>query len=207
MDYSIDNLEVVMATIPQRRESRQVTLRQLDALGFLTNVVEQDEDLPLGSHSSTLTAQAAIRSGLHNTSATHILFVEDDIDIDPEVIDHLPALMETERVVSLWHRPRFVPRKLRTPKETGIELCRAIDLKNWFSTLAILMPRFVAQRFVLTLPEQREGTDLLLKRLLLGMDMPLWLTLPSLVEHREGKRYATKASFYVGSDDYRGPRS
>lgn len=201
------NLAIVMPTIPQRRESRQVTIDQIEGLGLGIPpiIVEQDPDLPLGSASCLATTKLAIEAGL-DSGADSILLLEDDVDIDPWLGADIYYYSEVGRVISFWHRPRFVPSRYREIE--GRLMVEAIGLKDWFSTLGIMFPLDIAYAFVDTPPSLPDiGSDIHLREILMRLDVPLWLTLPSLVEHRPGKRYATKAHFHIMSEDYTGPKS
>lgn len=202
-DIAPGDVTVVVPSIPQRASSRLVTLAQLDALGFDVLVVEQHPDLELGSVSSTVTAKRALELGL-SLSDGGVLFIEDDVDVDPYLVQVLDIL-SSSTCISLWHRRGYVPRRY-WDYSGEFDVVKATNLSRWFGTLGVWFPRHIAEVFV-DIPHGENGTDLHLRNVLKELGEDLFVTLPSLVEHREGRRYASRNGNRVVSHDYRGPLS
>lgn len=182
-------------TVVPRRHTRDVTLDQWRTLGATPIVVEQ-EDGPTGHGQQIITARAAIRAGL-NTDADLIVYAEDDIDLDPRLVGILPACIG-DAPVSLWHRPRFRPRRL---PPGDIVIVDAIQSRTWFSSLCLALPRRVAAALVDQPAPDHGGIDMCLR------DWKVRITVPALVEHRPGRRYASRNGRHYTSDTYEGPTS
>jgi hypothetical protein len=173
-------ITVTTPTVQQRRHSRELTLCQWRALGIRPILVEQDPALPLGHASQTLTALRAVREGLHS-GADIILYAEDDINLDPQVLNALAA-WDRQAPLSLWHRPRFRP---AGAKDSTI--VQALNSAHWYSSLAIALTRPMAQHLTAQ-PAGARGIDIMLRTL-----PPMQITVPVLVEHRHLPRVASKA--------------
>lgn len=185
---------VVTPSIPQRRATRDVTLVQWVRLGADPIMIEQDPALPLGPHSQLATARAALRAGL-GTGAEMILYAEDDIDIDPHIADILPCCTG-DAPVSFWHRPRFRPRDLQ-PHPGCVIIAPAVGQSRWWGGPCIAMTPAHATRLC-EADVPKGGIDLALR--VTGVR----ITIPAMVEHRSGPRYASRGG-HVTSDTYRGP--
>ncbi|AWB84794.1 hypothetical protein [Corynebacterium liangguodongii] len=181
-------LTTVMPTIPERRTWRIPTIAQLDALGLTPTVVEQDPALPIGHASQLTTAQKALTAGLES-GASHILYAEDDIDIDPTITRYLDE--PGEGILTFWYRRRF------TPRPDGLIPNRL----RWISSLAFLCDRATAQR--LAAYSGKPGIDMAMRH----DQAPLYATPRPMVEHRAVPRAASTGSHITSEGDYQGPNS
>lgn len=197
-------VQVVTPTVPARRGLRDVTLDQWRTLGADPIVVEQPEHIPYGRDGTTATATRAVREGLA-TGAEWILHAEDDIDIDPRLLDAWPVLLRDEQPVALWHRPRFAPPGL-CERAVEVSVVRARSQSSWWGSQAVLLPRRLAVEAVETAPLPGVGWDVHLRRVWAERGRRLHLAVPCLVEHRRLPRIATRWG-HVGSCCYRGPRT
>lgn len=202
-------IATAMPTIVERKRIREMTIEALRNAGIhLTAVVEQHPLLPLCGESNLITTKAAMEQALQVAeSPTGLLVVEDDVHVDERLKFYLDIFLASGETVSLWHRPRFLPAKERRSKvDAGPRLVQAIGMKDWFGNLAILYPLDVAEAFIEMKPlDHTKGADIHLREVLAKMGRPLLLSVPSMVEHREGARYATKSWMQVRSEDYEGP--
>lgn len=175
---------VVMATIPARRVARIPTVTQLEAAGWAPAVVEQDPSRPYGHKSQRATARAAIQAGLA-TSPSAVLYVEDDIDIDPALYQQVQADTAAGLSVAYWHPAG--KHGIRTPT-------------RWHGALAVLLTAAAARR-VVTITASKGGIDMDMRHVLDHVHPQ------ALVEHRRLPRYASRGPAIVQSDCYRGPDS
>lgn len=181
-------IATVMPTIPERRTWRIPTIAQLDALGLTPTVVEQDPALPIGHASQLITAQNALAAGVES-GASHILYIEDDVDIDPTITRYLTA--PGEGILAFWYRPRFAPRQDGHISNRG----------HWWGAQAFLCDRVTAQR--LATYSGKPGIDMAMRY----DDAPLYATPRPMVEHRAVPRAASTAGRITSGGDYRGPDS
>ena len=160
-------------------------------------VVElQDPRMPVGPSSHVVTCIEVIRRALEaEPGARHVLLCEDDVEIDPVLPDLAPMLL-CGRVVTLWttrlaHLPARMVRAVREGRPLPRTLEWARNLRGWHGSLALILPRHVAEQ-VAEWPVERGGYDTHLKSWLLAHDVPLWVAVPNLVQHLPLPRQATR---------------
>lgn len=179
-----------MPTVATRRRTRLLTTHQWASLGYSPILIEQDPHLPVGHASQLVTAQAAIRKGLE-TGAGTIIYSEDDVDLDPGLVDYLSP--DEGTIISLFFRPRFAHGKpylapARTPS-------------RWLSSLTLVMRRDVARALVVY--EGRPGIDIAARA-----TAPIMLPPRPFVEHRRLPRVASQTTQqFTTQGGYQGPDS
>jgi ferredoxin len=138
--------------------------------------------------------------------ATHVLYTEDDIDLASDIVDWLPALRALGAAATLYvtgdiHYPLVIRQQLfgRQPLDTGIVPLER--LKRWYGTLAVLLPRDLAEA-VLCWESGVHGWDLQLQHFLVAHALPLYVTVPNLVQHRGVPTVASPAGGHERSATY-----
>lgn len=180
---------VTTPTIPQRRTTRQLTIHQWAALGLPTITTEQPAEMPICHASQLTTAKAALRAALDHGADT-IIYAEDDIDIDPDIVHYLTPTPGT--ITAAWFRPRF-----HHGRDT---LAPAINQKRWWGGPCLIMGRPEATH--LTHYNGKPGIDLALRDSTTVMLPPR-----PLVEHRALPRAASSGPTITSGGNYQGPDS
>lgn len=198
----------VCYTVAARRAQRQPTLDQWAALGADVIVVEQHPTTPHGEHGACETGRRAYQDAL-DTATPWILTTEDDVDVDPTLPTWWPQLLDQDRVVSLWHRPRFAPRGMCPhPTDQPPALLPMRDWRHWWGSQAMLLPRRIAAAIAGAPRIGRGGWDTHIRRTLIQLGHRPSITSPCLVEHRPLHRLSTPTPIKVDSQGcYRGPRT
>lgn len=183
------NVAVAMPTVPQREALRQQALAQWRNFGVEPLVSMQDPTWPLCHQSHTRHVNLLLRQVLgQQPAATHVLLVEDDTELAPELPRVLPTLLDG-RTWSLWapgltFLPSDVKHALREGRPLpGRLITWARPLRQWHGTIAVLLPRATVEA-VTAWQSDLAGWDVVLREWLARNGQRLWLTVPDLVEHR-----------------------
>lgn len=183
------NVVVVIPTVAGREAALSATLRQLERAGTGALVCHQPDDIPPSATAQRANAERAIAAGLQNrTEATHLLFVEDDIEISPMLEHRLPDLLVLDVPITLFTSARmFYPAWVKRALSSGTPIAPCVvpvrSLSAWFGSQAVLLPRRVAEG-VLDWQSDRYCWDIHLKAYLLEHKIPLHVVIPNLVQHQ-----------------------
>lgn len=183
------DIVVCLPTVTNRAEVLAQTLAQWRRHDVAPLTQLQPADWPVGGASQRRNAEGALRRALDaRPDASHVLYTEDDIDLAPDIADWLPDLCALDAPATFYvtgdiHYPRHIRGQLyaRRPVSAGIIPLERLD--RWYGTLAVLLPRELVEA-VLCWESGELGWDTQLQRFLLAHRIPLYLTVPNLVQHR-----------------------
>jgi hypothetical protein len=189
MASAFDDIVVCLPTVRLRAAVLAETLAQWARHGVTPLVEIQPDDWPVGGASQRRTAEVALRRALDTRpDATHVLYTEDDIDLASDIAGWLPALRALDAAATLYvtgdiHYPLAIRQQLfgGQPLDTGIYALERLE--RWYGTLAVLLPRDLAEA-VLCWESGVHGWDLQLQHFLAAHALPLYVTVPNLVQHR-----------------------
>jgi len=187
---------VAIPTIRARADSAARVIGWWRRRGVDPVVELQDPAMPVGPASHVATCVKVIARALAaEPGADHVLLCEDDVEIDP-ALPGLAGMLLCGRVITLWttrlaHLPAWVVRAVREGQPLPRTIERARGLRGWHGSLALVLPRRVAEQ-VAAWPVARGGYDTHLKDWLLAHNVPLWVAVPNLVQHLPLPRQATR---------------
>lgn len=179
---------VAIPTVARRRAPLAATLRQWAAVGADPMVRLQPGDWLLCHESHRRNVDDLLREVLSaRGDATHVVLSEDDVDVDPAIVDVISGLMAEDRVVALMvaGTARY-PRAVRESISAGEPIPRQtvrIRPSSWFGTQGILMP-VSAVRSVVDHESARAGWDMHLRDWMVARRVELRAVVPNLVQHR-----------------------
>jgi hypothetical protein len=180
----------VIPSVWSRAEALRDTVRQLERLGLPPLVTVQAAEEPTNHRAQRRTADRAVALGLHaRPDATHLLYVEDDADICPSLATRLPQLLAADVAVTLftaarYYHPAWVNRALDAGRPIRACIDRLRSLRIWVGTIAVLLPRRIAEG-VRDWPSPHHGWDVHLREYLRAHGEMLYVALPNLAQHRD----------------------
>jgi len=184
-----DDVVVCTPSVRSRADVLALTLAEWQRFGVEPLVHRQPDDWPLTDVSARRNAEATLRVALATApAARYMLFAEDDILLAPELEQWMHALKTLQAPATLYlngrlHYPRRWHRQFdgRQPAPEGILRVRL--LAGWYGTLAVLLPRWVAEA-VLCWSSDWYGWDIHLREFLRRHGLPLYAVNPNPVQHR-----------------------
>ncbi|HAX24690.1 MAG TPA: hypothetical protein DCX80_06585 [Chloroflexi bacterium] len=182
---------IATPTVSQRSEIWAETRRAWEQAGVRQIVATlQPTDWPLGHKSQRRTADDAVADALERyPEASHVLYAEDDILIDPAITRRLPGLLGARVPITLFVAgTRHYPASIRRTLDAGQALAEAVipitGQRAWVGSLAVLLPRGVAEAS--TRWESRyTGWDVHIREFLRAHGRRLCVAVPNLVQHRD----------------------
>lgn len=181
---------VVIPTVTRRAAELRTTVRQLQDCGLSPFVTQQPCEIPTGSSAQRANADEAIASGLRvRPRATHLLYVEDDADIDPALAQRLPELLAADVPITLFtparsYYPDWVRRCVDDGRPIPPSIVRVRAMNVWVGTIAVLLPRRVAE-LVRDWSSEFRGWDVHLRECLRAHSIALYVAVPNLAQHRD----------------------
>lgn len=188
-----------MLSCHQRAAARAQTIPQLAAAG-LEPVVFLDQCNPVKRWNYDVGNKRIGAKALTwalASDCSHVLVVEDDIDLAPDfpqalelaaatdVVAYLYINEERSRMVSIYGQP--LARNLLAKQPTPLSLTRARDYVGLFGTQAVLLPRDVAVAVLEYIPKVRKAFDAALWTLLSDRRLPVNVVTPNVVQHRHDR--------------------
>ncbi len=180
----------VIPTVGIRAAALRETVRQLERLGLPPLVTVQAADEPTNHRAQRRTADRAVALGLRmRQDATHLLYVEDDADICPSLSTRLPHLLAADVPITLftaarYYHPVWVNRALDAGQPIRACIDRMRSMRIWVGTIAVLLPRRVAEG-VRDWVSPHYGWDVHLREYLRAHGERLYVALPNLAQHRD----------------------
>lgn len=191
MTTAWDRVVIATPTVCRRAESLAATRAEWERAGAREVVaVCQPSDWPLCPQSQRRNAHRAIAAALdHRPGATHVIFAEDDILVEPRFGERLPALLAAGVPITLFVAARYhYPAGIRRLLDAGSPLDEAVvpivNGRIWVGSLGLILPRSVAEASQRGASEY-VGWDVHLREFLRASGQRLYLTVPNLVQHRD----------------------
>jgi hypothetical protein len=182
-----DDIAVCIPTVRSRAEVLEETLAEWRRFDVTPLVQLQPDDWPQNGPSQRRNADCTLRRALdERPDASHVLFCEDDVLLAPELEVWIPALTylgaPSTLFLSGW---RNYPRSFSSGTAGAVpeRLMRVRRMPVWWGTLAILLPRSIAED-VLRWESDLKGWDVHLGAFLRRHAVPLFAPVPNLVQHR-----------------------
>lgn len=188
----LPDITTVMISCEERQSERQKTLEQFDNLGLKVKVFTNictilDPASPAKNMRNSIAALTYAES-----TGKDVLFVEDDIDLKPELLDWLNLLQKTDLYFAdfcvMWQHvhPKAVMPYL---KSYSMPPCLGIwqEAERWWGTQAIYLNKD-AVRIIMAQKDHFKvkdwAFDIYLRFLMLRLAWPVYACFPNPVQHR-----------------------
>jgi len=188
----MNDICVVMISCEERQDERDKTLKQFNDLNLNVNVFTNKCNLddPASADKNMLNAIKALRFA--STTGKHVLFVEDDIDIKPELINWLELLVKSNVYFAdfcvAWRHchPKAVMPFL---KRDAMPPCVGVwvESEKFWGTQAVFFNKD-AIKIILAQDDHFKVSgwafDIYLRNLMLKLAWPVYACFPNPVQHR-----------------------
>lgn len=187
-----DSMRAVMVSRTERRDEREKTLGLLRSCEVTPLVFENGESGEPASHAM----HAEVSRGALETTRGPLLFVEDDVDVDPDLLSWTlrEFLRAGDRIVYLYvPASRYYPAEIQRAIEEGDPVQRGLYPMVYpggiFGSQAFCLPESVRAEIVEEGPwwRIRGGFDLVLREYMRSaLHRPL-VAVPNPIQHRAPK--------------------
>src|SRR5690606_36269587 len=186
-----------MVSCAQREAARQLTIPQLEAAGVRVTVLLDDCTPPVQTPPGN--GPIGLRAVRHAITAgwSHVLIVEDDIDLAPDFPMFLQAAIESGAAVYLYlndHESRMrdilgteLTRSILAREAQQRQLVRARRYAGLFGAQAVLLPAAILPTVEQWQAAKGDSFDGNILRALMHKQFPTLVAIPHPVQHRHDR--------------------